>query len=192
MVIQEYLDFGHMCQVPSERMQIIFIFRIMLSASLTAPLRRPVWCSTRQVHPQMFRHNQKVYRQIIVDSRHTPFQRILFRNSTGDICDYKLITVTFGRGLLATIYANQSNHRLASQIIRDYMYVYDVLAGAHTMEAKVQAIRFQMALDAAGFPLRKWTSNKKKLLVHIPKDGGVLRQTNFSSLPAMWRPSPHT
>ncbi|KAH8337105.1 hypothetical protein KR074_011099, partial [Drosophila pseudoananassae] len=39
---------------------------------------------------------EKMYRQIWVDPKHTPLQRILFRNPDGDIRDYELKTVTFG------------------------------------------------------------------------------------------------
>jgi len=39
---------------------------------------------------------EKMYRQIWVDPKHSPFQRILFRNSEGHIRDFELQTVTFG------------------------------------------------------------------------------------------------
>jgi len=38
----------------------------------------------------------KMYRQISVDPTHTPFQRILFRDKDGQLCDYELNTLTFG------------------------------------------------------------------------------------------------
>ncbi|XP_062141948.1 uncharacterized protein LOC133849981 [Drosophila sulfurigaster albostrigata] len=60
---------------------------------------------------------------------------------------------------------------LASDIIANYMYVDDVLAGAHTKQAAVSAIdELRTALESAGFPLRKWTSNSKDVLRRIPKD----------------------
>jgi len=37
-----------------------------------------------------------MYRQIWVDPKHSPFQRILFRNSEGYIQDFELQKVTFG------------------------------------------------------------------------------------------------
>jgi len=41
-------------------------------------------------------HITKMYRQILVHSDHTRFQRILFRDKEGKLCDYELDTVTFG------------------------------------------------------------------------------------------------
>ncbi|XP_070067216.1 uncharacterized protein, partial [Drosophila virilis] len=37
----------------------------------------------------------KMYRKIQVDPRHTPYQRILFRNENEELCDFELNTVTF-------------------------------------------------------------------------------------------------
>ncbi|XP_070855048.1 uncharacterized protein [Drosophila suzukii] len=39
---------------------------------------------------------EKMYRHVWVDPKHSPFQRILFRNSEGHIRDFELHTVTFG------------------------------------------------------------------------------------------------
>jgi len=51
------------------------------------------------------------------------------------------------------------------------MYVDDVLSGADSAEdAKLIARELQSALDSAGFPLRKWTSNHKEILAHIQSD----------------------
>ncbi|XP_062121532.1 uncharacterized protein LOC133835556 [Drosophila sulfurigaster albostrigata] len=96
----------------------------------------------------------KMYRQILMDSKHTPFQRILFRTSDGEIRDFELNTVTFG-----------------VNFISNNMYVDDVLAGIHTREEANRTIaEVCAALDSAGFPLRKWTSNHKSVLKDIPKD----------------------
>ncbi|XP_068140046.1 uncharacterized protein [Drosophila tropicalis] len=59
----------------------------------------------------------------------------------------------------------------ASEILWNYMYVDDVLAGAHTEDDARLAIReLQAALQSAGLPLRKWTSNKKEVLRPIPRE----------------------
>jgi len=51
------------------------------------------------------------------------------------------------------------------------MYVDDVLSGADSAEdAKFIVRELQSALDSAGFPLRKWTSNNKEILAHIQSD----------------------
>ncbi|XP_065357232.1 uncharacterized protein LOC135951499 [Calliphora vicina] len=87
---------------------------------------------------------QKMYRQILVNQEHTPYQRILFRsNPNQPICDYELKTVTFGvncapylaiRTLLQLADDVQSTYPIASSILRNSMYVDDVLAGTHTKE----------------------------------------------------------
>ncbi|XP_062141924.1 uncharacterized protein LOC133849944 [Drosophila sulfurigaster albostrigata] len=122
----------------------------------------------------------KMYRQILMDSKHTPFQRILFRTSDGEIRDFELNTVTFGvncapflalRVLQQLADDTRLEYPLASRVISNNMYVDDVLAGTHTKEEAIRTIaEVCAALDSAGFPLRKWTSNHKRVLKDIPKD----------------------
>lgn len=122
----------------------------------------------------------KMYRQILVSPKHTPFQRILFRNKAGELCDYELTTVTFGvncapflaiRVLQQLSLDVKATFPLASEILSNDMYVDDVLAGSHTCQQATTAIReLREALTSAGFPLRKWTANHKDLLKDIPKD----------------------
>lgn len=77
----------------------------------------------------------KMYRQIQVNPSHTPYQRNLFRNQEGIICDYELNTVTFGVNCAPFLairvlqqLANDIQYKspLASDIIRSYMYVDDI------------------------------------------------------------------
>nr|XP_041631713.1 uncharacterized protein LOC121502377 [Drosophila kikkawai]XP_041633461.1 uncharacterized protein LOC121503259 [Drosophila kikkawai] len=122
----------------------------------------------------------KMYRQIRVNPDHTRFQRILFRNKYGELCDYELDTVTFGvncapflaiRVLQQLAQDIRGQYPLASDIISNFMYVDDVLAGAHTQQSAVLAIKeLRLALESAGFPLRKWTSNERRLLQAIPRE----------------------
>ncbi|XP_070142300.1 uncharacterized protein [Drosophila kikkawai] len=133
---------------------------------------------------------EKMYRQIWVDPKHTPFQRILFRNPDGEIRDYELKTVTFGvncapflaiRVLQQLADDEESRYPRASRIIRQFMYVDDVLAGADSItEAQVAIRELQGALSSAGFPLRKWTSNNKAILANIPS--GHLLHSDFLEL----------
>ncbi|XP_041449408.1 uncharacterized protein LOC121404212 [Drosophila obscura] len=134
----------------------------------------------------------KMYRQIWVDPEHTRFQRILFRNAEGEIRDYELKTVTFGvncapflaiRVLQQLSNDVQSQFPRASHIIRHFMYVDDVLAGADsTQEAQLAIRELQAALSSAGFPLRKWTANHKDVLAEIPSDH--LLHTDFLEIDA--------
>ncbi|KAM7356671.1 uncharacterized protein ACRADG_002324 [Cochliomyia hominivorax] len=124
---------------------------------------------------------QKMYRQILVHPDHTPFQRILFRSDPHTpITDYELNTVTFGvncapylaiRTLLKLADDVEAIYPLASSILRNSMYVDDVLAGFHTGEESIKAKeQLIQALKSAGFSLRKWTSNSKDILDGIPPD----------------------
>ena len=120
-----------------------------------------------------------MYRQIRVHPKHTPFQRILFRDSPSDpIKDYELQTVTFGvncapylaiRTLFQLADDCESEYPLAAKILRKSMYVDDVLAGGHDINSTLLA-RDQLitSLSTARFELRKWTSNEKSILERLP------------------------
>ncbi|XP_075158044.1 uncharacterized protein LOC142231314 [Haematobia irritans] len=121
----------------------------------------------------------KMYRQIRVNPQHTPFQRILYReNPDSPVQDFELETVTFGvncapylaiRTLLQLADDVQSTFPLASDILRNSMYVDDALVGAHTLyEAKQAMGQLVNALGSAGFTMRKWTANSRELIANIP------------------------
>ncbi|XP_037811311.1 uncharacterized protein LOC119603370 [Lucilia sericata] len=124
---------------------------------------------------------QKMYRQILVDSSHSQYQRILFRENPFDtVQDYELKTVTFGINC-APYLAIRTIHQLAddiemlypkgSNILRHFMYVDDVLAGEHTIsESIVSRNELILSLQSAGFSLRKWTSNCREILQEIPSE----------------------
>ncbi|XP_041449449.1 uncharacterized protein LOC121404235 [Drosophila obscura] len=122
----------------------------------------------------------KMYREILVSSQHTPYQRILFRDRNGDVCDFELATVTFGvnctpylalRVIKQLAQEVRPQLPMASDILESYMYVDDVLTGAHTQSPAISAIsELRKALDSSGFPLRKWTANHKGVLRDIPVD----------------------
>ncbi|XP_059222522.1 uncharacterized protein LOC131996725 [Stomoxys calcitrans] len=124
---------------------------------------------------------QKMYRQIKVHPKDTCYQRILFRRDPcEEISDYELTTVTFGvnaapylaiRTLLQLAEESERSLPIASEIIRDSMYVDDVIAGSHhipdALSARTQLI---IAMSSAHFPLRKWASNCIEILAGLPKD----------------------
>lgn len=124
---------------------------------------------------------QKMYRQILVAPEHKHFQRILFRsNPNEDIKEYQLETVTFGvnsapylaiRTMLQLAEDTKVQYPLASEILSNSMYVDDVLAGFHSLDIAIKAKNELLSvLDSAGFSLRKWTSNQKKILSDLPKE----------------------
>ncbi|XP_046807521.1 uncharacterized protein LOC124420038 [Lucilia cuprina] len=124
---------------------------------------------------------QKMYRQILVEPKHTPFQRILFRkNPNSSVQDYQLNTVTFGvncapylaiRTLIQLAEDVELENPSASKILKNSMYVDDVLAGEHTITAAIKAKNNLIhALGSAGFSLRKWTANVKDILADLPSN----------------------
>lgn len=123
----------------------------------------------------------KMYRQILLDTSQTQYQRILFRNSPNDpIEDFELLTVTFGvncapflaiRTLLQLAEDLKDSYPLASKIIRENLYVDDVLAGGHTIQEAVRS-RDELieAMDSAGFKLMKWSSNEPQIIQDLPQE----------------------
>ncbi|XP_059217691.1 uncharacterized protein LOC131994814 [Stomoxys calcitrans] len=131
---------------------------------------------------------QKMYRQILVNPSHIPFQRILFRTSQNDpIQEFELKTVTFGlncapylaiRTMIQLANDVQERYPLASRILRECMYVDDALLGAHSIETAIDARdELIQALHSAGFEMRKWISNSKTILDGLPSD--YLLRTDF-------------
>ncbi|XP_046865643.1 uncharacterized protein LOC124459905 [Drosophila willistoni] len=162
-VIQEYLDLGHMRQVPFDGSNNNFYLphHAVFKPDSTTTKVRVVFNASRKstngvslndiLYPgpvlqsdlttqilkwRFFRvvfnaDITKMYRQIMVDPIHTPFQRILFRNKEGQLGDYELNTV--------------------NDIIKSYMYVDDVLAGAHNGATAIAMVNeLQGALGSAG------------------------------------------
>ncbi|XP_073820628.1 uncharacterized protein [Musca autumnalis] len=123
----------------------------------------------------------KMYTQILLDSRQTKFQRILFRKSPQDpVEDYELLTVTFGvncapflalRTLIKLAQDVRDLYPRAADIILNNLYVDDVLAGGHTLEDSIKSRKELIAaLDSAGFTLMKWASNDHKVIKDIPEE----------------------
>ncbi|XP_036345055.1 uncharacterized protein LOC118754286 [Rhagoletis pomonella] len=106
---------------------------------------------------------EKMYRQIFVNENQTKYQRIVFRTCPREpISLYELKTVTFGincapylaiRTLHELADEVESSFPIASEILRKCMYVDDVLAGGHSIEAAIKAREeILQVLDSAGFP----------------------------------------
>ncbi|XP_065362180.1 uncharacterized protein LOC135955751 [Calliphora vicina] len=158
----------------------------ILQADLTILILR--WRLFRYVYNSDI---EKMYRQILVNPSHTPFQRIIFRNSPQDEPqDFELNTVTFGvncapylaiRTLLELAKSCEQSNPAVSNILRNYMYVDDVLAGAHTLSTALKD-RDELidVLQSAGFSLRKWTANHDYLLKGLSPDH--LLDTEFLKL----------
>jgi hypothetical protein len=113
---------------------------------------------------------EKMYRQILIDSVDTDYQRILWRDHPNEeLKTYRLTTLTYGtkpasfiatRCLVELAVQNQNVNPLASSIIKRDFYMDDLLTGADTI-SELSAICEDVStiLQGGGFNLRKWTSN---------------------------------
>ncbi|XP_058456569.1 uncharacterized protein LOC131433966 [Malaya genurostris] len=124
---------------------------------------------------------EKMYRQVKLNTKDTPFQRILWRfNPQEPIQSYELLTVTYGlasSSFLATRTLKQlaedegEAYPLGGPALRNNFYVDDFIAGAESIE---EAIKLQTEitelLSKGGFVLRKWTSNKLQVLQGLSTD----------------------
>ncbi|XP_055585175.1 uncharacterized protein LOC129738027 [Uranotaenia lowii] len=131
---------------------------------------------------------KQMYRQILVDPRDTPMQRIIWRsNSTAPLATFELKTVTYGTAsapFLATRVLQQladdeqKDFPEAATILKQDFYVDDLFSGAETVE-KVISLRKQ--LDAlcqrGGFELCKYASNSEAALEGLSDDKRALQPT---------------
>lgn len=125
---------------------------------------------------------QKMYRQILLHPADRPFQRILFRPpESKEIKSYELKTVTFGINCAPFLairtlqrLSNDVNETkpLASEILKNEIYVDDILSGGHTVaEARRKQQQLIEILNSAAFPLKKITANNRAMLEGIaPED----------------------
>ncbi|XP_076384172.1 uncharacterized protein LOC143262191 [Megalopta genalis] len=123
---------------------------------------------------------EKMYRQFIVRPDDRAYQRILWRDSRGEIATFELNTVTFGLSS-APYLAIRCLHQLAddeqdatptaSVILKRNLYVDDLLTGADTIE-EAQVIQRQITrlLRKGGLTIRQWASNEPKLLAGLHTD----------------------
>lgn len=143
----------------------------------------------------------KMYRQIMIQENQQDFQRILWREHTGqNMKEYRLTTVTYGTSAapflavqtLMDIAKNaEENFPEASQIIRRDFYMDDLMGSAANLE---QATKLQTdisnILAKAGLQLRKWSSNNREFLETIPIEQREGAQTDgeasISTLGLRW------
>lgn len=145
---------------------------------------------------------EKMYRQVIVDESQRDYQKILWRDSPNlPISEYRLKTITYGmanapylaRRIMQQIgFDCEIEHPNVSRIIRQNMYVDDVITGAHTEEEAIERYtELRYVFCNAGFNLRKWSSNSKKLLAKIPEIDRELKAetSNVKALGISWSPT---
>lgn len=123
----------------------------------------------------------KMYRQILVHEDDRKFQYIFWRDDPSKLLNtYQLNTVTYGtsaapflatRCLLQLALESESVNAKASAVIRNDIYVDDLLSGGHSIEEAARLKSDVCAILASGgMELKKWCSNSTALICDIPKD----------------------
>lgn len=115
----------------------------------------------------------KMFRQILIDENDRCYQKILWRyDSTSPIETYELNTVVFGmtsspflamrcvQEIANTIEKNADNLVNVAHIMKNQIYVDDILCGANSIKELLQ-IKSDLikALNSAGFELSKFNTN---------------------------------
>ena len=152
---------------------------------------------------------EKMYRQIKIHEEDRKFHRILWRTDDHNpIQEYELTTVTYGttpapylaiRTLQQLARDEEANYPQVTKIVLDDFYVDDFFSGADSVEEAltIQAEVMEM-LESGGFLLRKWSSNDKQLLYHLPenlRDSSILEistDETRKSLGVHWGPAQDT
>lgn len=150
---------------------------------------------------------KQMYRQVLVDERDTPLQRIVWRQSPDQpLNTYELLTVTYGtasapflatRVLLQLADDEQEHYPAAAKVLRKDVYVDDLFSGADSVE---EAIELRQQLEAllskGGFQLRKWASNEAAVLEDLSVENRALqpsvdldRNQTIKSLGLHWEPA---
>ncbi|XP_055632492.1 uncharacterized protein LOC129772973 [Toxorhynchites rutilus septentrionalis] len=131
---------------------------------------------------------KQMFRQILVDPRDTPLQRIVWRSTPDAPLDtFELQTVTYGTAsapFLATRVLQQladdeqNNFPKAAEVLRKDFYVDDLFSGANSIEEAIE-LREQLEalLSRGGFQLRKWASNEQAVLEGVAEDNLALKPT---------------
>lgn len=124
---------------------------------------------------------EKMYRQIWVTPAHQDYQRIVWRETTGEpVQHYRLKTVTYGTAS-APYMAVKTMQKLAedekdafpraAEVVCNDFYVDDCLSGADTLVDAITLKEELLALmQAGGMKLLKWSSNSRDLLRTLPDD----------------------
>ncbi|XP_018405678.1 PREDICTED: uncharacterized protein LOC108782026 [Cyphomyrmex costatus] len=126
----------------------------------------------------------RMYRHVLIEPTQRSLQRILWRERPEDpIIEYQLNTITYGmtasaflaiRCLFSLAEEHQSIYPEAANIIKDHMYVDDLLFGAPTREKAIRLATDVSHILAAGcFELRKWISNDPETIANIDKSNCV-------------------
>ncbi|XP_043067334.1 uncharacterized protein [Drosophila bipectinata] len=150
---------------------------------------------------------QRMYRCIEMHPEDSQFQRIWWRDKTGELKEFRLTTVTFGtasapytaiRVIHQIAQDERENYPLAEKVLKNEIYVDDVQSGHETTDGAIR-VRNEViaALRSAGMHLRKWAANHPALLSDIPKkdlcNHSIFEMDNKDSIKTLglyWQPNP--
>ncbi|XP_031352551.1 uncharacterized protein LOC116177665 [Photinus pyralis] len=122
---------------------------------------------------------RQMYRQILVDPKHTKLLNILWRDTPSEPLQcIRLLTVTYGlrsspflatRCLVELANQEKQNFPLGARVLLNETYVDDILTGSDTTE-NLNQIKAQLIniLKLGSFELHKWSSNVNNVLEDIP------------------------
>ncbi|XP_058816823.1 uncharacterized protein LOC131680122 [Topomyia yanbarensis] len=122
----------------------------------------------------------KMYRQILVAPDDQHYQRIFWREQPTDPLQVlELDTVTYGtasapyqatRCLIQLANEETEAMPIAARIVKQEVYMDDILTGAETVEEAIEAQhQLKLLLSRGCFPIHKWCSNSQEFLQHIPQ-----------------------
>ncbi|XP_067214210.1 uncharacterized protein [Linepithema humile] len=125
-----------------------------------------------------------MYRQVRIEPSQRSLQRILWREKPSEpIITYELNTITYGmasssflaiRCLFSLADEHQESFPKAADIIRNSMYVDDLLFGATSREETARlAAEVSHILETGCFELRKWISNDPQILATVGRSGDI-------------------
>ncbi|XP_070072650.1 uncharacterized protein [Drosophila takahashii] len=122
---------------------------------------------------------QRMYRCIEMHPEDSQFQRIWWRDKTGELKEFRLTTVTFGtasapytaiRVIHQIAQDERENYPLAEKVLKREIYVDDVQSGHETTDGAIRVRNDVIAaLRSAGMYLRKWAASHPALLSDIPE-----------------------
>ncbi|XP_015123256.1 uncharacterized protein LOC107045475 [Diachasma alloeum] len=123
---------------------------------------------------------EKMYLQFGIREEDRRYQRILWRDEGGEIAVYELNNVTFGLSsspyqavqCLQQLADDEAQHHpVAGTVMKNHMYVDDLLSGFDTIhEARQAREEISAMLARGGLNMKHWASNEPKLLEGLPQD----------------------
>ncbi|KAJ0176435.1 hypothetical protein K1T71_007614 [Dendrolimus kikuchii] len=150
---------------------------LMVGPNLQADLRHIImrW----RLHPICIISDiVKMYRQVLISTEDTDYQRILWRQDSKDeIQHLRLLRLTFGTAsapFLAIRTLHQIAHDegdrfpIAREITLSDFYMDDLMTGCQNIsEGKEIYYQMKQLLAKGGFDLQKWKSNNSELMKHM-------------------------